>query len=179
MKSPHLIRILLIIGIVALSLLLWYRHRSSDEPTMAHPRPSQRVPETPQAAAHLPRPNDDRIAPPPLKRGNRVFYGALPEGVKDIQSLPMANRPTREWRRRLETQLKKLGGDQLKSLDISPQESYVIPDGSAGRYVERVVVKISGKKGEFTSFFAEVDSETGHVLKSWGAAIPEKSRHQN
>lgn len=90
----------------------------------------------------------------------------------------MANRPSAQWQKKLETQLKKLGGENLKSLQVRPEESYVISDGGHGRYVERVVVQITGKKGEYTSFFAEVDSETGHVLKSWGAAIPEKRHHR-
>lgn len=91
----------------------------------------------------------------------------------------MANKPSPEWRKKLNSHIKRIGGANLKSYSVTPEESYVVSDGDAGRYVERVTVKITGKKGEYTSFFAEVDSETGYVIKSWGAAIPEKRRHRH
>jgi hypothetical protein len=122
---------------------------------------------------------DEAIRPAPLKKGTRPFYGSLPQGVANSRQLTMANKPSPQWRKKLETHIKKLGGENLKSYSVTPEESYVIPDGSEGRYVERVVVKITGKKGEYTSFFAEVDSETGYVIKSWGAAIPEKRSHRH
>jgi hypothetical protein len=75
--------------------------------------------------------------------------------------------------------LRRIGGAKLKTLQVSPQESYIISDGDEGRMVERVIVKLESKDGEYTSFFAEVDSESGHVIKTWGVAIPEKARHRH
>jgi hypothetical protein len=91
----------------------------------------------------------------------------------------MANKPVKEWLPRLKVNLQKQGGDRLKELKIIPEESYVISDGGAGRYVERVTVKLTAKDGGYTSFFAEVDSETGYVLKTWGVAIQEKTPHRH
>jgi hypothetical protein len=178
MNRRTLLRTILILGIVIASVMLWFR---------PHPVPTvieapqvkperQALPETPEKPIQR---GDEAIGPAPLKKGTRPFYGSLPQGVRNIRELPMANRPSSLWRKKLETHIKKIGGPNLKSYSVTPEESYVVPDGQEGRYVERVVVKITGKKGEYTSFFAEVDSETGHVIKSWGAAIPEKRGHRH
>ncbi len=119
------------------------------------------------------------LAPAPLKRGNRSFYGTLPPALKDIKDLKLVNKPSAQWQKKLEVNLRRLGGEKLKTLQVSPQESYIIPDGDEGRMVERVIVKLESKDGEYTSFFAEVDSESGHVIKTWGVAIPEKARHRH
>ncbi len=49
-------------------------------------------------------------------------------------------------------------------------------DGNEGRNVERVIVTVVAKDGRMTRFFAEVDSESGYVTKSWGATIHESKR---
>lgn len=178
MNRRHLLRTILISGIVVASVMLWYRQ---------HPVPSVVGPERPapeqRSVSHPPekplKRGDETIGPAPLKKDARPFYGSLPPGVRNIRELPMANKPSSVWRKKLETHLKRIAGPNLKTYSVTPEESYVIPDGPEGRYVERVSVQITGKKGEYTSFFAEVDSETGHVLKSWGAAIPEKRRHRH
>lgn len=178
MNPRHLFRIILITGIVMASIMLWQRQQRPD-PIPEAPRPqipAKTIPKSPEPPQQR---GDETIAPAPLKKGTRPFYGNLPEGVRNIRELPMANRPSPQWRKKLETHIKRIGGPNLKTYSVTPEESYVVPDGQEGRYVERVVVQITGKKGEYTSFFAEVDSETGHVIKSWGAAIPEKRSHRH
>ncbi|MFN9111518.1 MAG: hypothetical protein ACK5XN_15755, partial [Bacteroidota bacterium] len=61
------------------------------------------------------------------------FYGALPDGVKDIEAMPMANRPSKDWIKRLKSHLTRHSSDRLKSAEIEPQESYIIPDSGGGR----------------------------------------------
>jgi hypothetical protein len=164
--------------------LKWQRIKNEDQnstPQVAEPQKTQTTPLIPSqdypGSVLPPSPKgDETISAPPLQKGSRAFYGTLPEGIKDIRDLPMANKPSKEWRSHLNVHLKKIGGKRLKSAQVTPQESYIIPDGNAGRYVERVIIKIRGNEGEYTSFFAEVDSQTGYVLKSWGAAIHEKNR---
>lgn len=126
-------------------------------------------------ADHAPTPAEARptLASPPPHMGNRMFYGELPEGVRSLKELPMGNRPSPQWKSRLVKHLRVSGGEQLKELRVEPQESYIILHGTEGLYVERAVVTIDAKDGRHTSFFAEVDSQSGHVLKSWGASIPE------
>jgi hypothetical protein len=178
MNRRHLLRTILILGIVITSVMLWFRPHSVPtvvEAPQTTPE-AQRPPETPEKPIQR---GDESIGPAPLKKGTRPFYGPLPQGVQNIRELPMANKPSTVWRKKLETHIKRLGGQNLKSYSVTPEESYVVPDGQEGRYVERVVVTITGKKGEYTSFFAEVDSETGYVIKSWGAAIPEKRGHRH
>ena len=178
MNRRHLLRTILILGIVVASFTLWFRQHPVPtivEAPKTEPE-SQTLPKIPETPVRL---GDETIRPAPLKKGTRPFYGSLPQGVQNIRELPMANKPSSVWRKKLETHIKRIGGPNLKSYSVTPEESYVVPDGPEGRYVERVVVKITGKKGEYTSFFAEVDSETGHVIKSWGAAIPEKRGHRH
>jgi|GEM_PF-3265646 len=178
MNRRHILRIALIFGIIVTSVMLWQR-RASTPDVVARPTPKtgpEVLTETPEEPS---RRGDEVIAPAPLKKGTRPFYGTLPPGVQNIRELKMANKPSPEWRKKLSTHIKRIGGPNLKTYSVTPEESYVVSDGDAGRYVERVTVKITGKKGEYTSFFAEVDSETGYVIKSWGAAIPEKRRHRH
>ncbi len=156
--------------------------------TRPTPTPSQPLPDTPKLDPSTSTPastptaptvttpadkSDDVIAPARPKRNGRPFYGVLPQGVKDLADLPMANRPSRVWRKNLTAQIVRNGGKDLASQETTPQESYIIRDGQMGRYVERVVVTVHAKDGRFTRFFAEVDSETGHVLKTWGTVIHE------
>ena len=178
MNRRHLLRTILILGIVVTSVMLWFRQRPMPaivEAPQTDPA-TQVLPKNPETPIQR---GDETMSSAPLKKGTRPFYGSLPQGVQNIRQLPMANKPSSVWRKKLETHIKKLGGANLKSYSVTPEESYVIPDGQEGRYVERVVVTITGKKGEYTSFFAEVDSETGYVIKSWGAAIPEKRGHRH
>lgn len=168
-------RKILITFVVFAGLVTFYFSRQPQN-TEAPP-PIVDVPMAPTPAAPAPEPAQIKAAP--LKLGARSYYGTLPEGVKDISSLPLSNRPTSKWLPNLKDHLRKQGGSRLVDLSVTPEESYVISDGGAGRFVERVTVKLKGKDGAYTSFFAEVDSETGYVLKTWGAAIQEKPRHRH
>jgi hypothetical protein len=179
MNRRYLLRTILLLGIVAMSGLLIWRYYQAQRipvplPQVEAPRPRPR-----NIPVEHPKPQDDVIAPAPLKKGARSFYGQLPKGVRDIRQLRMVNKPSPTWRKKVESHLKRLGGQDLKTLELTPEESYIIPDGDAGRYVERVSVKLTSKKGDYTSFFAEVDAETGYVMKTWGAAIPERTRHSH
>ena len=124
-----------------------------------------------------PSPNNDRptLAPAPPKLGPRTFYGELPPNVRKVKDLVMVNTPSPEWQSRLRAHLVRSGGEQLKSVELEPQESYIIMEGVEARNVERVVVTVRAKDGRMTRFFAEVDSESGHVTKSWGGTIHEKT----
>jgi len=140
------------------------------------PTPQRPTPDAPQVPAPADSKRDDIIAPSLPKRDGRPFYGELPEGIKRLADLPMANRPSPRWRGNLESQIRRNGGTALSKMETKPQESYIIRDGEAGRYVERVVVTVHAKDGRFTRFFAEVDSESGHVLKTWGSVIHENPK---
>lgn len=179
MNRRHILRIILILGIVVTSVMLWQRRAPVESEAEVTPLPQPQVKETSTPPEVSTQRGDEVLGPAPLKKGTRPFYGSLPPGVQNIRQLKMANKPSPEWRKKLVTHIKRIGGANLKSYSVTPEESYVVPDGDAGRYVERVTVKITGKKGEYTSFFAEVDSETGYVIKSWGAAIPEKRSHRH
>ena len=176
MKNQRLYGILLLAIIVVPALFYYYgQFKNTPVEKVATPEP-KKVVVPPQA---LPDQAKPMIIAPPLKKGSRPFYGSLPQGITDIRKLPMANKPVKEWLPRLKVNLQKQGGDRLKELKVIPEESYVISDGGAGRYVERVTVKLTAKDGGYTSFFAEVDSETGYVLKTWGVAIQEKTPHHH
>lgn len=143
-----------------------------DTPSITTPPPGE-APGVPATAVSK---RDDVIAPSLPKRDGRPFYGVLPEGIKRLADLPMANRPSPRWRGNLESQIRRNGGTALSKMETKPDEAYIIRDGQVGRYVERVVVTVHAKDGRFTRFFAEVDSETGHVLKTWGTVIHENPK---
>lgn len=133
---------------------------------------------TPSLSADRPSDVDEgTISSAPLKKGDRAIYGELPDGMTP-QKLVMANTPKSDWPKFLRKNLVQSGGKQLKKIELEPQESYIIMEGAEGRYVERVIVSVTAHDGRQTRFFAEVDSETGYVMKSWGATIHER-RHQH
>lgn len=176
MIPKNYLRIILLVAIVLLTILLWYRSRTKPIIPEQPSSPSTKsTPTTPPQAKVI---GDETLSRPPLKIGPRSLYGDLPEGIKSVDALPLANKPG-PWKRALEAQIKRQGGKTLKSADIEHQESYIIIDGGAGRYVERVIVKVKGVKGETNSFFAEVDSETGYVMKTWGSIIQERPTHSH
>ena len=151
--------------------------QSSEKNLGSMPKVSNKLPPPPPTLQKkIPAPS---IAPAAQKKGNRTFYGTLPPHIQDISDLKLVNKSSDQWQKKLNTHLRRLGGERLKTLQITPQESYIISEGDAGRLVERVIVKLESKDGVYTSFFAEVDSESGHVLKTWGVAIPEKARHRH
>lgn len=175
MKKDRIFTLILFVAVLVMgAVYLWQQNQPSEGPVVLQPTPP--VVKPPVIIA---KPQQPMIIAPPLKKGSRPFYGALPQGITDIRKLPMANKPVKEWLARLKVNLEKQGGDRLKELKVIPEESYVISDAGAGRYVERVTVKLTAKDGAYTSFFAEVDSETGYVLKTWGVAIQEKTPHRH
>jgi hypothetical protein len=175
MKKERIFTLILFVAVLIMgAVYVWQQRTTTEEPVVLQPTP----PAVKPPVTVVP-PQQPTIIAPPLKKGSRPFYGSLPQGITDIRKLPMANRPVKEWLPRLKVNLQKQGGDRLKELKVIPEESYVISDGGAGRYVERVTVKLTAKDGGYTSFFAEVDSETGYVLKTWGVAIQEKTPHRH
>jgi hypothetical protein len=168
---------------VLLTLVFLYVRLTKPKTEVAHPEDSSSTkPDVSLPSTHTPQiPGVPPavLAPAPLKKGNRSFYGTLSPALKDINDLRLVNKVSDQWQKKLEVNLRRIGGAKLKTLQVSPQESYIISDGDEGRMVERVIVKLESKDGEYTSFFAEVDSESGHVIKTWGVAIPEKSRHRH
>ncbi len=175
----RLVIFLLVAGGVALALL-WRQGGVVPSTPIPRPKPTPREVAPPQEAPT--RPTAEPVGAPPAaatlssappRKGTRSLYGDLPEGVQDLSELPMANTPSPDWLPRLESRLRQTGGKELAKLELVPQESYIIVEGGEGRNVERVVVTVRRHDGRFTRFFAEVDSESGHVLKSWGATIHE------
>ena len=180
--KPRSLTLLLLLVIASVATLYRFARLSPELPAPA-PNAQDPVearpitPDAPKDAAQPPTTNSSippTISAPAPKRQGRTFYGSLPDGVASLAELPMANTPTKDWLPTVKQRLRTQAGATLKELNITPEESYIIRDGNGGRFVERVRVKVESKDGRYTSFFAEVDSESGHVLKTWGAAIPER-----
>jgi hypothetical protein len=170
----------LIFSLFVFSILaMWYFVRKPAPPIVEIEQPETQVPRRVVKPPVAIKPPDTKMAPALPKIGNRTYYGQLPSGVSDLKDLKLYNSQSKDWRKKLETHIVKLGGENLKDYKIIPEESYIIPESDGGRMVERVVVKINGKDGQYTSFFAEVDSETGYVMKTWGVAIQEKRPHRH
>jgi hypothetical protein len=176
-------RYLPLIGAILFLILAYlYLQRSKIQQAPSAPSQQEALPSDPGPSPVTTPPSPSAgpaIQKAPLKKANRLYYGDLPEDVSSIDDLIIVNRYDPQWKKKMEVHIKRLGGDKLKDYSLTPQESYIIADSGGGRLVERVLVKLESKDGQYTSFFAEVDSESGYVLKTWGMAIPEKKRHSH
>ena len=81
------------------------------------------------------------------------------------------NKPSPEWKKRLETSLKAQAGNSLKSMKIQKESSLVWMRDENPILVESVIVTLTNHQKVQSSFRALVDSQTGKVLESWDQTI--------
>jgi hypothetical protein len=108
----------------------------------------------------------------PLPANQRPLHGVLARGV-DPGQVKQLNRPQESFLSGTKKYLENAGGDQLSQVEIEPHSSYTIVEGDGLRHVEKVAISAWRKDGRLTRFFAEVDSESGFVLKTWGHLVRE------
>ena len=81
------------------------------------------------------------------------------------------NKPSPEWKKRLEASLKAQAGNSLKSMKIQKESSLVWMRDENPILVESVIVTLTNHQKVQSSFRALVDSQTGKVLESWDQTI--------
>lgn len=106
---------------------------------------------------------------------NRVVYGNLPKNKKSFEELDSFNTPSTVWRERL-TQVIEKQLNFTGALTIKPLESYALVKNEKIHYVESVLIKVKNDD-QYAAYRAEVDSQTGEVLKTWDHSIYEDLKH--
>jgi hypothetical protein len=99
----------------------------------------------------------------------------IDQNRKPIERTPASssymNKPSPEWKKRLETSLKAQAGNSLKSIKIQKESSLVWMRDENPILVESVIVTLTNHQKMQSSFRALVDSQTGKVLESWDQTI--------
>jgi hypothetical protein len=99
----------------------------------------------------------------------------IDQNRKPIERTPASssyvNRPSPEWKKRLEISLKAQAGNSLKAIKIQKESSLVWMRDENPILVESVIVTLTNHQKMQSSFRALVDSQTGKVLESWDQTI--------
>lgn len=168
MSKARLLILISILLFVSALLSWWYRHQGGQE--SAEKDYGNR---TYVGASSATPPGQG--PPPGLKAlpkiHNRVVYGRLPENLKSYEDLPLSNTPSPKWQSLLSDNLLRLSGGIHKSITVRPQESYILTEQGKGRNVESVIISVKDPKGRVSNYHAEVDSQTGEVLKTWDHTV--------
>jgi len=97
--------------------------------------------------------------------------GALMNDQQPLQAMMPINKRTDFWQKNLETTLTRLGGKDLKSIDIKRVDSFIWKQQNLLLNVESVLVRLYNQKGEETSFRAIVDAQNGKILQTWDQPV--------
>lgn len=108
-------------------------------------------------------------------REDRILIGDLEK--KDFQDeqveLEMVNKISPDWKETLGNDLLRF---QLDDTKVMVKEEYPVIkiQNGKGQYLEQVVVTYLFKNGNYSSFHALVDSDTGFVTETWDKTVNEK-----
>jgi hypothetical protein len=86
-------------------------------------------------------------------------------------SLGYVNSPSPDWQDRLEASLKAQGGQNLKTVTIKSEKSFVWDREENPLFVQSVVVTLVNQQEAQSSFRAIVDAQTGKILETWDQTI--------
>ncbi len=110
-------------------------------------------------------------------REGRIVIGDI--GSKDFQDgeadLEMVNKINPDWKEVLGNDLLRFQQEDTKVL-IKEEFPMIKIQNGKGQYLEQVIVTYLFKNGNFSSYHALVDSETGFVTETWDKTVHEKVR---
>lgn len=110
-------------------------------------------------------------------REDRILIGDI--NKRDYQDeqvdLEMVNRFNPDWKEVLGNDLLRFQQNDTKVMIKEEYPMIKIQNGK-GQYLEQVVVSYLFKNGNFSSFHALVDSDTGFVVETWDKTVNEKAR---
>lgn len=112
-----------------------------------------------------------------LYRENRVLIGDTQNSnYQDEQvELVMVNRPSQNWKDILGNDLIRFHDEETKVM-IKEEFPVIKVQNGKGQYLEQVVVTYLFTNGNYSSYRALVDSETGFVQETWDKTIHENYR---
>lgn len=110
-------------------------------------------------------------------RENRILLGELGQNASQDEDddLEMVNRVNPDWKKILGNDLLRFHEEETKVL-IKEEYPIIKVQNGRGQYLEQVVITYVFKNGNFTSFHALVDSDTGFITETWDKIVHEKVR---
>lgn len=110
-----------------------------------------------------------------LYRGERVLIGDIQkDNYQDEQvELEMINWPNPNWKDLLGNELIRFHNENTKVM-VKEEFPVIKIQNGKGRYLEQVIISYLFKNGNFNSYRALVDSESGIILETWDKTIHER-----
>lgn len=103
-------------------------------------------------------------------RPKRKILGVKNPDLIDLKNFNYVNNANGKWEAHLSQNLMNiLQAKKDIKLKLKHQQSAVLIKSNKARYVEQVLVEVKDPTSNLVSTFnAMVDSETGHILRTWG-----------
>lgn len=98
-------------------------------------------------------------------------------GQKLPAKISYKNKISPNWKEKLAPSLMRFLDPKTK-LFIKKEQSLIVFERGIARYTEKVLVKFQTKAGRHYSYNALVDSETGHIIKTWNKLQHEGIGHE-
>jgi hypothetical protein len=113
------------------------------------------------------------------QRGQENFEtSSLPVNKSKGIISPIFNADIREWKIKVEKNLKQQMGDGLKELTIRPLKSTIIERDDHQIPAQIVLVTLKNTDNVTTSFNALIDPQSGKVLETWNQPVFEPDFHE-
>ena len=96
---------------------------------------------------------------------NKSPLPKLPSGASFV------NKPSPDWKNRLELSLRAQGGENLKEIKIEREKSLIWIKDEQALMVESVRISLTTQQDSHSSLRALVDSQTGKILESWDRTL--------
>jgi hypothetical protein len=126
-------------------------------------------------AAKLPQTKKSR-SPASIKAVNKREPFLFP-GQKMPKNITYKNKIKADWKEKMAPTLMRFLNPNTK-LFVKEEKSIVILERDQARYAEKVLIKFQTKTGRHYSYNALVDSETGHIIKTWNRMQHEGIGHK-
>lgn len=156
----------------------------TSHPTTGHELEAARIPTPKRDIAQVKSDKNDGRLPLPKDRNyqireDRVLIGEIDK--TDYQDerveLEMVNRINPDWKNILGNDLLRFQEEDTKVM-IKEEYPVIKVHNGKGQYLEQVVITYAFKNGNFSSYHALIDSDTGFVTETWDKTVHEKVRTQ-
>lgn len=153
--------------------ILAYQSTSSELETARIPKPVTREIASEKKSAQKIISEDQNF----IFREERVLIGdsTIKEYQDENTELEMINKVNADWKEILGNDLLRFQKDDTKVL-IKEEYPVIKIQNGKGQYLEQVIITYAFKNGNYSSFRALIDSETGFVTSTWDKTINEKSK---
>ncbi len=147
--------------VLAIAAIAFYSYKSKKVPTQALLERRQTIEDqsAKRMPASLPDSTKNKVNALPSKK--REFIGDKKLVMKNGK-IRYTNKPSKNWLSKLQSSLNR-GTPKDTTIDIKPERSLVMLEGTLGKNTEQVVVVFNSKNNR-NSYRAMVDSQTGKIF---------------